>query len=322
MKKTKNTLILTLLFTWTLTGFSQQEPQYSNYQMNNFMLNPAVAGSYGFNNAKMGMRYQWVGMEGSPTTVFATYHAPIHHPGANPHIKRKMPHHGVGLQLFSDRTFAMSYNGFMATYAIHKKLDKHWTISLGGSFGAKQFRVDESKFFFTQTTNDPDVGNRVLNRIMPDLNLGAWLYSKKAFFGLSARQLLGGDLSFNNLETINSAKLYNHYFMTAGVLLPMSSSVEFIPSIMVQAVNPAPVQVDVNGTFWYNKQFAVGYSYRHLDALYILFDYVYENKYEVGYAFDLTLSELTKHNIGTHEIIVGIRWGDHSHDVYCPGKFW
>ena len=57
----------------TFCGIAQQEAQYSNYNMNSFMLNPAVAGSKAFLNAKLGMRSQWVGIEGSPQTQFASF---------------------------------------------------------------------------------------------------------------------------------------------------------------------------------------------------------------------------------------------------------
>ena len=75
-------------------------------------------------------------------------------------------------------------------------------------------------------------------------------------------------------------------------------------------------------TFWFKEEIGLGFSYRHLDALYVIFEYVYDKKFEFSYAFDLTLSELNKYNNGTHEIIVGYRWGMPSRKVLCPAKFW
>ena len=64
-------------FYTTYDVFTQQEAQFSNYQMNNFMVNPAVAGSYLFWNAKIGYRAQWIDMDGGPKTMFATIHGPL-----------------------------------------------------------------------------------------------------------------------------------------------------------------------------------------------------------------------------------------------------
>ena len=315
-------IILSILSSLLVIG--QQEAQYSNYQMNNFMLNPAVAGSYAFGNAKIGYRTQWVGMEGAPQTAFATIHAPIHHPEASRHQRTHKPHHGIGASFFRDQTFAISYTGFSGSYAFHMKMDRKHTLSIGASLGLKNFQLDGNKLIFVHTPDDPEIGKNVYTKLIPDANIGFWFYSDRMFFGGSARQVLNSSLELSNVDEAKNSlsKLTKHYFITAGTLLDVSREWSFIPSFMVQSVKPAPVQVDLNGTFWYQKKAAVGFSYRNLDAVYLILDYVYNDKLEIGYAFDFTVSELSKYNGGTHEIIVGIRWGEDHHRVTCPAKFW
>ena len=43
-------------------GFSQQLPLYSQYMMNKFLLNPAVAGSEGYTAFNITAREQWIGI--------------------------------------------------------------------------------------------------------------------------------------------------------------------------------------------------------------------------------------------------------------------
>lgn len=314
---------LTLIFSLVVStlGFGQQETQYSNYQMNNFMLNPAVAGSYSFFNAKIGTRQQWVGLDGAPRTFFATFHAPMHHPDVMPRTKHGFAHHGVGFTVSADQSGAFKTQSFLGTYAFHKKLGSGLTLSTGISLGLKNTKVDGTLIDFVHTPVDQNVGHSLYDKITPDANMGVWLYSDHMFAGFSGRQLLGGNLSFSNLNN-EEQRLVRHYFATAGVILDLSEDWHFVPSFMAQAAASAPVQVDLNGTIWYQKLFAFGFSYRHLDALNLILSYTYKDSLEIGYAYDFNISGLSHYNSGTHEIIVGYAWGRFGDRYKCPGNFW
>lgn len=315
----KLALILSLVV--SALGVAQQESQYSNYQTNNFMLNPAVAGSYSFFNAKIGTRQQWVGIDDAPRTFFATFHAPIHHPDAMPRTRHEFAHHGAGFTVYADQSGAFKTQSFLGTYAFHKKLGGEFTLSTGASIGLKSTSVDGAMLEFVHTPVDQNVGNSLFNKMTPDANMGVWLYSDKMFAGFAGRQLLGGDFSFSNLNN-DEQRLVRHYFATAGAILDLDKDWHFVPSFMVQAAASSPVQVDLNGTMWYQKQFAVGLSYRHLDALYIIVDYSFQESLEIGYAYDFNISGLSQYNSGTHEIIVGYAWGSFGDQYKCPGNFW
>ena len=67
--------IIKYLFVLILPGwtgmhalYSQQLPQYSQYMMNKFLINPAVAGSEGYTAFNLTAREQWIGLENSPRT--------------------------------------------------------------------------------------------------------------------------------------------------------------------------------------------------------------------------------------------------------------
>ena len=120
---------------------------------------------------------------------------------------------------------------------------------------------------------------------------------------------------------ISILELYNHYYLTGGLKFEINYDWSAIPSIMIQSVRSAPIQVDLNTTFWYQNQIGLGMSYRHLDAIYATVEYVHNNMLEISYAYDLTISELNRYNQGSHEVIVGIRWNTRK-DIFCPAKFW
>ena len=68
--------VITLItFTLTLTPFiakAQQLPVYSQYMMNGFLLNPAVAGHEGYTALNITAREQWAGLFG----LYWTLHFP------------------------------------------------------------------------------------------------------------------------------------------------------------------------------------------------------------------------------------------------------
>ena len=68
---------LTLLFVSIFIGymlFAQQTPQLSQFMINDFAVNPAIAGMNDYYQIKTSVRNQWVGIEDAPkTTLLSIY---------------------------------------------------------------------------------------------------------------------------------------------------------------------------------------------------------------------------------------------------------
>ena len=61
-------IILPLLLAGELKA--QQLPLYSQYLMNGFMINPAMAGYDGYTAFNLTYRQQWLGFQGAPENLF------------------------------------------------------------------------------------------------------------------------------------------------------------------------------------------------------------------------------------------------------------
>jgi type IX secretion system PorP/SprF family membrane protein len=70
----KKILLLLLIVISGVTVFAQQDPLYSQYMMNPFIINPAYSGMTTDLNASVMYRKQWAGFEGSPVTFNANAH--------------------------------------------------------------------------------------------------------------------------------------------------------------------------------------------------------------------------------------------------------
>ena len=111
--------ILILLF-FAASVHAQQKPHYTQYILNNYILNPALSGIENYGDIKISGRDQWVGLEGAPKTAYISFHMPIGKkdyktsatsfqvPGENPrgssyweNYSASAPHHGVGVMVIS-----------------------------------------------------------------------------------------------------------------------------------------------------------------------------------------------------------------------------
>ena len=73
--RTKAFFIIVILI--STLGFSQQDPQYTQYMYNNKIINPAYAGSRGILSFGLLGRSQWVNINGAPNTVSFTVNSPM-----------------------------------------------------------------------------------------------------------------------------------------------------------------------------------------------------------------------------------------------------
>ena len=56
---------------------AQFRPHYTQYILNNYIVNPALTGIENYIDVKMSMRNQWVGIDGAPKTYYATVHGAL-----------------------------------------------------------------------------------------------------------------------------------------------------------------------------------------------------------------------------------------------------
>ena len=71
-------LILALLISIPSLAIAQQSPLYSQYMLNDFVINPAIAGSKPFYPLRVNAREQWEGLGSfAPSTQSLSFHAPV-----------------------------------------------------------------------------------------------------------------------------------------------------------------------------------------------------------------------------------------------------
>lgn len=326
-------------------AIGQQRPHYTQYILNNYILNPALSGIENYTDIKISTRDQWVGLNGAPKTSYFSIQAPIGKndyrtsstsfevPGQNPRGKyywenytAAEPHHGIGMTIINDKTGSFNRFTANATYAYHLGLSPTMNLSAGFSAGITNISIDKAKNDFSGNGDpyDPATGAAIsgeLNRIRPDLGFGMWLYSKDFFIGISAQQIIPQKLSFSDDATfISQGRLIPHLFLTGGVRFLAGEDFNIIPSLMlkyVQGSSKNNFQPEMNLKVQYRDLLWLGGSYRYQDGYAGMIGINLSNTFNVGYSYDLTTTALNTVSRGTHEFMVGFIIGN-KYSGKCP----
>lgn len=328
--------------TMSLGASAQQRPHYTQYILNQYILNPALSGIENYTDVKISGRDQWVGLQGAPRTAYLTVHMPVgkkdyktsatsfNVPGQNPrgtsyweNYTASEPHHGVGFSIVNDATGA--YNRFNAnlSYAYHLGLSARANLAAGFSAGISRIGRNGSKDNFGVVNPvDPAQGTAGdLYRITPDLNVGLYLYSSDYFVGLSGQQVIPQKISFSS--DTGSMKLIPHLFATAGYRFLLNENLNAVPSVMMKYVSGSPTtpQFDFNLKLQYQDLLWVGGSYRLDNGYAAMLGLNVGNTFNVGYAYDFTTTVLNTASRGTHEVVIGFLLGNR-YDDSCPRNVW
>lgn len=334
---------LLMLIGMVVVAQAQQRPYYTQYIMNNYIINPAVAGIENYWDVKASHRVQWVGLQDAPVTTYITAHGRLKKDpyqsstatgfsakGMNPRgeaywrdYTAAEPHHGVGFTMLNDKTGPLNRFAAYGTYSYHLGLSPTTNLSAGVSVGFTNLSLDASKLNFGNTTVDPAVASSgVINRLKPDISAGLWLYSKDYFIGLAAQQIIPQNVAFSdNTVSLTSGKLVPHLFLSAGYRLTISDDFNLLPSMLIRYISPLPLGFDINAKLQYQDFLWAGTSYRYKDGFAAMVGMNLSNTLNIGYSYDIQTSRINTISRGTHEILIGFLLGNRYGD-WCPTKLW
>lgn len=301
-KKNIFLVIVVMMLTWTEMLQAQQLPMFSQFMLNDYFQNPAVAGSRPYFDAVSANRLQWVGIPDAPRTYALSMHGPI-----------KNKNMGVGGYLFTDIAGPTRRIGFSGSYAYHLKLNETLKLSLSVSGGAMQFAVDASKLTL-DNTGDYVFANGYQSKVVPDLGTSFYLYSQpnesgagNFWFGAYVPQVFPAKLKL--FETPDpTGKLATHFYLIGGYRAGISDDFVAEPSLLIKYVSPVPVQVDIAARFIYKNKFWLGAGYRTADAMMAMVGYNHKDNLSIGYSFDFNTSGLKKYSQGSHELMLSFRF--------------
>lgn len=283
--------ILTVSLSWRVQA--QQDPMYNQYIFNAYTINPAEAGTRNYGTASMLYRWQWLGVDGAPSTGSA---------GVETSLGKAW---GVGLNMVNDKIGPATNQTVNLAVAYRISLSEKWKMSVGlnGVSNVQQLKLAEIENVFDE--NDPVLANNIRS-FNPNVGGGILFYSDKNFIGISMPRFTEYKLTNQDLVSLDQLR---HIFIYYGHSFRFGPYLKFKPSALAKVVKGAPVEFDLNGVISLFDVIDLGANYRSGDGLGLLAGITLKERLVLNYAYEIPLTQLRYVTVQTHEIGLRYKFG-------------
>jgi type IX secretion system PorP/SprF family membrane protein len=270
------------------SSMAQQIPNFTMYNMNHYLVNPAAAGITYRVPVSISYRKIWAGMNNTPSVQYLS---------GNMLVAKDM---GVGARLFNYQIGPLRKTGLEGTYSYHLSVGSGDTkLSFGLSLLLYQFNLNKSEMLVEDIDDEVFMGNEQM--FVPDAGFGTYLYGSNYYVGLSVPQLFQRNIDLKS-DVIFQEKQVRHYYLHGGYIFEAGADFKIEPSLLLKFVEAGIFQADINALATYKDMVNFGISYRTSDALSFQLGYKNPDLF-VGYAYDLILSGMRGNTWGSHEIL-------------------
>jgi len=296
-------LTLIALFCLSQNVRAQQYPFWTQYRSNLFMLNPAVAGTRQNIDARLSYRNQWVGFEGAPKTMGASFHMKLY--------KNKM---GIGGFVFKDQIGPFKTLTSALAYAFKIKFDDMaLSFGLSGNYNMQSANTEAMTY---QNSQDLAISNVSAQQKARNYNgaAGILMYNDRFYISASINNLLGSSYTYYKKEAANKKgviQTVSHFCVSLGYNYSANPDYVWENSTAVILVTGTPILFDYNLRLNIKKALLVGGGIRLGTALVGQVGWTFKDFAQVSYSYDLNTNRLRGTNQGSHEIKI----------VYFHSKF-
>ena len=296
---------------------AQQVPLYSQYMLNGFLLNPAVAGSEGYTAVNLTAREQWIGLQDAPSTYALSYQTRVlrnSYISKSSSVKKRQRYSsrsgkvGFGAHVYSDRNGAVEKTGLKATYAYHIFFGSS-QLSMGASLTAFQLRLNDDRIILDDE-NDVVWINARGTAFIPDADIGIYYDTPNFYVGASVDQLLESVIKLGDTGYDQYRQERNYYVM-AGYDYPINNDWILTPSTLLKLSDNGAFQGDFSAKLYYDQTYWGGLTYRTGNAVIVMAG-LRIDRLVFGYAFDISIGSIMRNSYGTHEFVFAAQFGDNA----------
>ncbi len=295
--------IVALFFTlgFGTVVYAQQLPLLTQYMINNYAINPAIAGMHDYYQVNTTIRNQMVGINDAPrTTILSIY-------------GKKSDHVGLGGVVYNDQAGPTSRLGGNISYTYHLSLSSEVKAAFALAAGFSQLKISKNGLKVLDP-DDPIFQGGEIVRAVPDATFGFNTYGKNWYFGLSIPQLLSysPDLIdrnfYDNFNVESDGKLLRHYYVLGAYKHQIDPFWSIEPSLLLKSFKASPTQFDIGVKTTYDDKLWFGGGYRTNGDILCLLGYTIKERYVLGYSYDISTGEIGIASNGSHEFMLGIKF--------------
>jgi len=317
-------LLLPLFLMILITNVLQlkgQDPEFSQFYANPLYLNPAFTGTSAIPRVVINYRNQWP----KQGNTYETYHLTF-----DRYVTSVRG--GIGIKLMYDKELNGVVNSINTSflYAYHVKANDRlfFTMALEAGFIYKQFNtsglifpgmIDQGTGAVTGTYPLPLENG---HRIMPDFNFGIAGQQDDVYFGIAIHHLTQPDQSI--IEGDNLGRLPLKITLHAGAKghrfhngllskeFTLSPNLVYRQQGSFKQINTGLYMKEDWLTFglWYRNNLSV-----RPDALIAMVG-IQKEKFQFGYSFDFSLSNISAYSYGSHELSLVFFFGEYYHRLF------
>lgn len=276
--------ITAILILLTVTVQAQLRSNFSQYMLNQGVINPGYADIESRYGGVVSVRKQWTTMAETPFTVFANGHYSF------------TKNHAIGGTLSSDQVAGVNTLDISANYVYHAWLTKKLALGLGVKMGYQQISMKNNYVYF-----DPGTDPTLTNLKAGGFNMGAGLslQSRNFLFGFSLPYMFNNAYA-NKKMTYGTAD--NHFYSTLGYKIRFSDNFVLYPTILLKGVAGAPLSMSFDGHVLINQFLWIGGGYRSDNTVAGSVGFFLDKGLRVVYTYESAYFSPHKRMNGSHEI--------------------
>lgn len=288
MKNLKYIFALIAICSLTIVS-AQQDHNFTLYNFNMNLINPAFAGSNDYKAINLGYRSQWIGIDDAPNTQALNYTSPLRN------------NLGLGLSVIRDEVFVLQETDITMDISYKLKVTDTYDVYFGIKAGGSIVNIDLSRA--NPGSSDP-LFSQNQSFFNAQFGAGAYLKHQDFYVSISTPNFLTGKRYVKQGNAPRAAVDNLHMYYGIGYFVRVNENLMITPAIMYRNTDGAPSSTDLTATVDYNN-IQAGMNYR-IDEMYSIFTIfnIFENV-KVGAAYDFLSSGLNKINDnGSMEIMI------------------
>ena len=300
----------------SLAYLAQQDPQYSQYQFNQMIINPAYAGTKDALSAVVDVRKQWSGFDGAPSTQSFSFHGPL-----------KKKRIGLGLSAYNDAIGPKRVTAAYGNISYILPLSSKLKLSFGIRAGVVNYVYDFNKMNYRDPGETNAVSGIATNRLKPDFDAGLYMKSNSFYAGISATHLNSAyiyndkvsysSVSGKQIEYDLTYKLSTHIFGIISKGFSVNDNLVINPALIYKGTK-AVNNLDANLNFLIKQRLWLGVFYRSEATVGALVQVYVTNAFKIGYAFDTGIGRVQKRLGNGHEIMIGFDFNTFKSKTLSP----
>jgi len=287
-----------ILWTISLLVQAQQLPLLSNYYVNPYLTNPAMAGAKG-NNVFLLNRSPWNSSVNNSETFLVSIDGAMAN-GAS----------GYGLLVYNDKVNMLGKSGAFGTYNSKIELPKHSLLSFGFSLG-----IEQNKILFDRLKEGIPAELSLINTSIKtnsfDANIGAAYQIQGFNIGVAGYQLLNNNsvVAKSEFKDKYNYRFSRHIVATASYRIIAKAETFFIdPILQVKYGKGLAPQASLSALGNYKNKIWAGAGYRQHYGIDFMAGILLANKLTLGYSYGMSTGNEKTNTPIAHEIIIGLKF--------------